>query len=95
LQSATSSRARFLASNAGTIERGKIPDLILHDANPLNDPANVFRQSGVMLHGRWFAEDALQDQLHSLHWQTMRRGISHFRSRVGRIVRGVQSFPYE
>jgi hypothetical protein len=39
---------------------------VLLEANPLNDAANAFRQAGVMLHGRWSTNDALQHQLHSL-----------------------------
>jgi imidazolonepropionase-like amidohydrolase len=66
LQCATSNPPRFVGIGAGTIEPGKIADLVLLEANPLNDAANAFRQAGVMLHGRWSTNDALQRQLHSL-----------------------------
>ncbi len=62
LQSATSNQARFLGTvaDSGTIAPGKIADLVLLDANPLDDVDNVFRQDGVMLRGRWFPEAELQ-----------------------------------
>jgi imidazolonepropionase-like amidohydrolase len=65
LEAATSNAARFLgtAQETGTIAAGKIADFVLVDANPLIDVDNVFRQDGVMLHGRWFPEDDLQAQL--------------------------------
>jgi imidazolonepropionase-like amidohydrolase len=37
----------------GTIAQGKQADLILLDGNPLADIANVNRQAGVMVRGRW------------------------------------------
>jgi hypothetical protein len=52
--------------DAGMVVRGKIADLILLEANPLNDPGNAFWQAGVMLPDRWFTEDASQDRLRSL-----------------------------
>jgi hypothetical protein len=56
LQAATSNAARFLGTTAATaiVSRGKAADLVLLDANPLDDVDNVFRQDGVMLRGRWF-----------------------------------------
>ncbi len=68
LQTATFSAARFLgtATDTGTIARGKIADLVLLDANPLDDVANVFRQDGVMLDGEWFPEDILRTELSRL-----------------------------
>jgi imidazolonepropionase-like amidohydrolase len=51
LQAATSNAARFLGTTAdtGTVAPGKVADLVLLDANPLDDVDNVFRQDGVML----------------------------------------------
>ena len=65
LQAATSNPARFLGStdNAGTVVAGKTADLVLLDANPLDDINNAFRQDGVMLRGRWFPEAVLQRAL--------------------------------
>jgi imidazolonepropionase-like amidohydrolase len=43
----------------GTIESGKRADLVLVDANPLTDIANVAKISGVMVRGRWLDRAAL------------------------------------
>jgi imidazolonepropionase-like amidohydrolase len=50
----------------GTIESGKRADLILLNKNPLNDVSNLQDRSGVMLNGRWMAEDELQAMLDGL-----------------------------
>ena len=42
--------------NFGTVEVGKRADLILVDANPLEDVANIDRISGVMVRGSWLPE---------------------------------------
>ena len=68
LRAATVNAAVFLGVEArtGTVAAGKRADLLLLDANPLEDISNVSRRSGVMLHGRWFSEDELQHQRTSL-----------------------------
>lgn len=55
LESGTRNVAVFFGTEAqtGTIAAGKRADLILLDGNPLQDIANVGRQSGVMAGGRW------------------------------------------
>ncbi len=65
LQTATSNPGRFLglSENAGTVVVGKTADLVLLSANPLENIDNAFLQDGVMLHGRWFSEAALQHAL--------------------------------
>lgn len=65
LQAATSNAARFLGNSeqVGTVTKGKIADLILLNANPLESVRNIFLQEGVMLHGRWLSEDELQKDL--------------------------------
>ena len=65
LQTATSNAARFLGTShdVGTITKGKIADLVLLNANPQQNVENIFLQEGVMLHGKWFPEDQLQDEL--------------------------------
>jgi imidazolonepropionase-like amidohydrolase len=50
----------------GTIEPGKRADLILLKSNPLNDVSSLQERSGVMLRGRWMAEDELQAMLAGL-----------------------------
>jgi imidazolonepropionase-like amidohydrolase len=50
----------------GTIEVGKRADLILLDANPLEDIGNIVRRSGVMVRGRWLSEGEIQSRLDQL-----------------------------
>ena len=48
--------ARFFnrEKDAGSVEVGKIADLVLVDANPLTDVANFGKQTGTMVRGRWY-----------------------------------------
>jgi hypothetical protein len=52
LQTATRNPARFLHVDAGTIEVGKRADLVLLDANPLDDIRNVRKIRAVILDGK-------------------------------------------
>lgn len=54
LQAATRNPARFLHVEAGTIEVGKRADLVLLDANPLDDIRNTRRIYAVVLDGTLF-----------------------------------------
>ncbi len=47
----------------GTIAVGKRADIILLNSNPLRDIANVADRAGVMIRGRWMAEDDIQAEL--------------------------------
>jgi hypothetical protein len=47
----------------GTIETGQRADLILVEANPLENVANLARRAGVMVRGRWIAEPEIQGRL--------------------------------
>jgi imidazolonepropionase-like amidohydrolase len=64
LRTATVNPARYLGRELtlGTIERGKSADLVLLDANPLEDVANVRRIRAVIASGRFLDRSAL-DQL--------------------------------
>ena len=59
LKSATLEPARYfgMLDSAGTIARGKLADLVLLDANPLQDIRNTRRISAVVANGRVFAGD--------------------------------------
>jgi len=61
LQSATINPARFLGKEQeiGTVEEGKIADLVLLDANPLQDISNTQRINAVVVNGRLLDRAAL------------------------------------
>ncbi|MGI9077683.1 MAG: amidohydrolase family protein [Gemmatimonadaceae bacterium] len=52
-----------MQSMLGTLEKGKIADLVLLDANPLDDIRNTKRIKAVMLNGRYFPTEALRRML--------------------------------
>lgn len=62
LQMTTLNGAEFLHREAsmGTVEEGKVADLVLLDANPLADAANLSRIAGVVLKGRYLDQAGLQ-----------------------------------
>jgi len=68
LQTATINPARFLGKLAdfGTVEAGRVADLVLLRANPLEDIANTTAIAGVVADGRYWSSadlDALREQL--------------------------------
>ncbi len=65
LEAGTTAVAKHLgdAANSGTIAVGKRADLLLLDANPLQDIRNVAVKSGVMVNGRWLAWPEIQEKL--------------------------------
>ena len=63
LQTGTTAVANFLGTNSGVIAVGRDADLLLLDANPLDDIANSQRIHGVMLRGLWLSETAIESRL--------------------------------
>ncbi|MDQ8756699.1 amidohydrolase family protein [Sphingosinicella sp. LHD-64] len=65
LATGTRNVAVFLGEEgqAGTVAAGQRADLILLEADPLADVANVRRRAGVMVNGRWLAEAQIRARL--------------------------------
>ena len=65
LQTATLNPAKFLGmeQRLGSIEKGKLADMVLLDANPLEDIRNTQRIAGVVVNGRYLSRADLDKLL--------------------------------
>ena len=72
LESGTKNVGRYAATELkqdgrfGTVAVGQRADLVLLDANPLDDLRNLTRRSGVMVRGRWVSADDLRAGLEEI-----------------------------
>lgn len=74
LATGTRNPAVFLGAEDefGTVAVGRRADLILLEANPLDDVAHVRRRAGVMLRGRWLPESEIRQRLDALAAEAQR-----------------------
>jgi imidazolonepropionase-like amidohydrolase len=65
LQTATRNPAEFLGmlDSLGTIEKGKLADLVLLEANPLDNISNTQRINAVVVNGRYLSKETLRKML--------------------------------
>jgi adenine deaminase len=65
LQAATYNAAEFLGmrDSLGTVEAGKIADLVLLDANPLEDIGNTRKIAAVVVGGKYYPKNSLDEML--------------------------------
>jgi imidazolonepropionase-like amidohydrolase len=78
LQAATLNPARFNGreKDLGTVETGKVADLVLLDANPLDDIANTKKIAGVIYDGKYFSRTALDQMLSTAEAMASRKSIA-------------------
>ncbi|MHC4555843.1 MAG: ankyrin repeat domain-containing protein [Planctomycetota bacterium] len=79
LQTATYNAAKCLGKldSMGTVERGKVADLVLLDANPLQDIRNTQRIAAVVVRGKIFQRAALQKMLAQVEAQAEAEHLHH------------------
>ena len=63
LRTGTAAVAEFFGTNAGYVQVGKDADLVLLDANPLENIENSRRIHGVLLRGSWLSGKTLEERL--------------------------------
>jgi imidazolonepropionase-like amidohydrolase len=79
LQTATYNAAKCLGllDSMGTVEQGKIADLVLLDANPLQDIRNTRRITAVVAGGRVFDKTALQKILIQVEASSFHKAVGN------------------
>jgi len=84
LQTATYNAARFLGKEKemGTVERGKIADLVLLDANPLKDIKNTTRIAAVVYDGKLFPKSSIVAMLAHAEALASRKSVAETLSKT-------------
>jgi imidazolonepropionase-like amidohydrolase len=84
LQGATINPARFfgLTDSLGTVEEGKLADLVLLEGNPLEDVTNTQRIRAVVANGQLYRRSHLAAMLEDLAAESARRSLSAVLSRT-------------
>ena len=81
LEAATRNPALFFGTfdKTGSIEKGKRADLVLLDANPLDDIANTQKRTGVMLKGKYYLQPEMNNWLDEIapRFQHALDGVKH------------------
>jgi imidazolonepropionase-like amidohydrolase len=62
-----------MQNRLGAIEKGKIADLVLLDANPLDDISNTKRIAAVVLNGRYLSKESRERMLADVEAAANRR----------------------
>jgi imidazolonepropionase-like amidohydrolase len=63
LRTGTANVGTYFGTDVGTIAAGKRADLLLLDANPLQNITNSSKIAGVMVNGRWLSRDEIDKRL--------------------------------
>jgi len=84
LQAATLNPARFLGKEKeiGSIEKGKIADLVLLNANPLADIRNTTKIAAVVYRGKLFPKSSLDTMLSNAEVLANRKSIAEALSKT-------------
>src|SRR6266576_2970297 len=75
LQTATLNPARFfgMETQLGTVEEGKLADLVVLSGNPLEDISNTAKIAGVFVNGRYFSHPQIEKMLRGVEAAARRR----------------------